>query len=209
MINFDILNHAIGNVSSDEFATLYLIANTLSLKKVGRTRLYREMLADKLGWYDEERPQYGLKKITRLTNSLVEKGYLKKDIVYENPTKSVTYYSLNTQILEKKLDTSTQKSVPLNNNKIEVIEEKEYNNEMDGNPLDGFQPSHNEEYRALLQRCLDNNVPLGKCYTIYAMKGQEHFNWLCNFFKKSERLYSDYAQYRQNAAKEFHLSIPT
>jgi len=119
MINLKLLNEALGNVSSDEFAVLYFIANTISLKKEGRTRIYRELIADKLGWLNEARPEYAIKKVTRATNSLVEKGYLIKEEVFISPQKSVTFYALPTQKSDKKLTPSTQKNVPLNNNEKE------------------------------------------------------------------------------------------
>lgn len=210
MINFDVLNHAIGKVSSDEFAALYLIANTLSLKKEGRVRLYREMMADKLGWLDDERPQYGLKKVTRITNSLVEKGYLKKDIVFEKPKKSVTYYTLNSQIVDDKIEVSLQKNVPLNNNKNKIKKEIEYNNDLDENPSDGFSPSHNEEYEELLQQFEGKGKSFYEVYSAFALKGQDAFNWFCQFVSSYNReSYDGSSIARSRAARENKLTIPT
>ena len=135
MINLKFLNEALGKISSDEFAVLYLIANTLSLKKEGRTRIYREQIADKLGWLDEKRPEYALKKVTRLTNSLVEKGWLLKEEVFISAQKSVNFYRLSTQknvqnftpSTQKNVQNftpSTQKNVPLNNSEKDVIKRK-------------------------------------------------------------------------------------
>lgn len=120
MINLKLLNQALGNVSTDEFAVLYFIANTISMKKEGRTRIYRDLIADKLGWLNEDRPEYALKKVTRITNSLVEKGYLIKQEVFESAQKSVNYYTLPTQKIVQKLTPSTQKNVPLNNMEKEI-----------------------------------------------------------------------------------------
>ena len=120
MINLKLLNQALGNVSTDEFAVLYFIANTISMKKEGRTRIYRDLIADKLGWLNEDRPEYSLKKVTRITNSLVEKGYLIKQEVFESAQKSVNYYTLPTQKFVQKLTPSTQKNVPLNNMEKEI-----------------------------------------------------------------------------------------
>lgn len=210
MINFEILNQAIGNVTSDEFAALYLIANTLSLKKENRVRLYREMMADKLGWLDENRPQYGLKKVTRITNALVEKGYLKKDIVFVNQQKSVTYYCLNLQILDDKIEASTQKSVPLNNNKKEVIKEIKYNNDLDENPSNGFSPSLNEEYEALLEQFEGKGKTCYEVYSFFAKKGQEAFDWFCyNYSLNNEESYNGSSNARTRAAREYKLTIPT
>ena len=210
MINFEILNRAIGNVTSDEFAALYLLANTMSLKKEKRVRLYREMMADKLGWFDENRPQYGLKKVTKVTNALVEKGYLNKDIIFENPKKSVTYYSLNLQKLDDKIEASMQKSVPLNNNKKEIIEEIKYNNDLDENPADGFSPRHNEEYDALLEQFEGKGKTCYEVYSAFAQKGQEAFNWFCyNYNLNNQESYNGSLNARIRAASKYKLTIPT
>jgi hypothetical protein len=139
MINLKLLNKALDKVSSDEFKALYIIANTISFKKEGRTRIYREQIADMLGWTNDNRPEYALKKVTRVTNSLVEKGFLVKEEVYATPQKKVTFYSLPVQETEqkctqseqksdKKLTPSVQKNVPINNIEKELIIEKRTNN---------------------------------------------------------------------------------
>lgn len=139
MINLKLLNQALDKVSSDEFKALYIIANTISLKKEGRTRIYREQIADMLGWTNDNRPEYALKKVTRVTNSLVEKGFLVKEEIYVTPQKKVTFYSLPAQETEqkctqseqksdKKLTPSVQKNVPINNIEKEPIIEKRTNN---------------------------------------------------------------------------------
>ena len=124
MINLSFLNKALGEVSSDEFAVLYFIANTMSLKKEHRTRIYREMVADGVGWLNDKRPEYALKKVTNVTNSLVEKGWLIKEEVFTSTQKSVNFYTLNTQKVGEKLPTSTQKNIPLNNSEKQQKEEK-------------------------------------------------------------------------------------
>lgn len=86
MINFRFLNHAVGITDGNEFRVLYLIANTLGLNKTKRCRVYRDLISDKLN--------ISPKTVSRLTNSLVGKGLLKKDIVFEDG-KSKDYYSLN------------------------------------------------------------------------------------------------------------------
>lgn len=209
MINFEILNHALGNVTSDEFAALYLIANTISLKKENRIKLYREMMADNLGWLDDNRPQYGLKKVTRITNALVEKGYLNKDIIFENPQKSVTYYSLNLQKVDNKIEASTQKSVPLNNNKKEIIKEIKYNNDLDENPKDGFSPRLNEE-EGIFEDCCKKGLSTYDCYSTFADRGQTSFIWLCNKIRNVDyKFYAVTTEIRQKVAKEYNLTIPT
>lgn len=107
MINIKFLTKAIEIASGDKFRVLYLIANTISFKKENRTKIYREMIADKLN--------ISVKTVTRLTNELVEMGLLKKDIV-SNGTKSVCYYSLNLTKFVQESDTLDSQIVPLNKN---------------------------------------------------------------------------------------------
>lgn len=109
------MNHAVEVADGNEFRLLYVIANTMSLKKEGHTKIYRDMLADKLG--------LSTKQITRLTNALVDKGLLKKDLVSEND-KTVNYYSLNLDKIDPKSTSKVDKNVPLNKSKKNVIKEK-------------------------------------------------------------------------------------
>jgi len=109
------MNHAVEVADGNEFRLLYVIANTMSLKKEGHTKIYRDMLADKLG--------LSTKQITRLTNALVDKGLLKKDLVSENG-KTVNYYSLNLDNIDQKSTSKVDKNVPLNKSKKNVIKEK-------------------------------------------------------------------------------------
>lgn len=112
MINIKFLTKAIEIASGDKFRVLYLIANTISFKKENRTKIYREMIADKLNM--------SVKTVTRLTNELVEIGLINKDIV-SNGTKSVCYYSLNLTKFVQESDTSDSKIVPLNKNEYKQI----------------------------------------------------------------------------------------
>lgn len=117
MINLGFMNKAVEMTDGNEFRLLYVIANTMSLKKEGHTKIYRDMLADKLN--------LSTKQITRLTNSLVEKGLLKKDLVSENG-KTVCYYSLNLDKSGLKSTSKVDKNVPLNKrNNIEKNEIRE------------------------------------------------------------------------------------
>lgn len=118
MINLKFMNEAVEIAEGNEFRLLYVIANTISLKKEGHTKIYREMLADKLG--------LSTKQITRLTNSLVEKGLLKKDLVSENG-KTVCYYALNLDKSVTKTTSKLDKNVPLNKSKKELLKEKRNN----------------------------------------------------------------------------------
>lgn len=119
MINLGFMNYAVELTDGNEFRLLYVIANTISLKKEGHTKIYRDMLADRLN--------LSTKQITRLTNSLVEKGLLKKDKVSENG-KTVCYYSLNLDKIGKKTSSKVDKNVPLNKKEKEVIKEIKKNN---------------------------------------------------------------------------------
>lgn len=133
MLNLKFLNEAVKITNGNEFRLLYVIANLLSTKP--KVQIYREMLAEKL--------DLGVKQVSRLTDSLVEKGLLKKDVVHIKVTKSVCFYSLNVdknvqivdknvqivdknvQITPSKMDKNVQltaenvdKNVPLNNKYI-------------------------------------------------------------------------------------------
>lgn len=118
MINLKFMNEAVEIAEGNEFRLLYVIANTISLKKEGHTKIYREMLADKLG--------LSTKQITRLTNSLVEKGLLKKDLVSERD-KTVCYYSLNLDKNDSKSTPKLDKNVPLNKSEKDILKEKRNN----------------------------------------------------------------------------------
>lgn len=118
MINLGFMNKAVELTDGNEFRLLYVIANTMSLKKEGHTKIYRDMLADKLN--------LSSKQITRLTNSLVEKGLLKKDLVSENG-KTVCYYSLNLDKKDLKSTSKVDKNVPLNKSEKDIIKEKRNN----------------------------------------------------------------------------------
>lgn len=112
MINLKFMNDAVEIADGNEFRLLYVIANTMSLKKENRTKIYRDMLADKLG--------LSTKQISRLTNALVDKGLLKKDLVSENG-KTVCFYSLNLDKNDQKSTSKVDKNVPLNKKEKEVI----------------------------------------------------------------------------------------
>jgi len=136
MINLKFMTDAVERTNGNEFRLLYVIANTISLKEEGRTKIYRDMLADKLS--------LTTKQISRLTNSLVDKGLLTKDLVTEGG-KTVCYYSLNTgdknvprveQERGTKMssgdknvprnDSKVDKNVPLNKNYKELISKRIY-----------------------------------------------------------------------------------
>ena len=90
MINLKFLAKAVEITDGNEFRVLYLIANTLGMKNTTRCRIYRDQLSDKLN--------IDPRTITRITNKLVGKGLIKKDLVSENGKKK-DYYSLNLDII--------------------------------------------------------------------------------------------------------------
>ncbi len=95
-MNYKFMNYALEHTEGNEFRMLYFIANTLNMKKASRCKIYSEVISDVLG--------VGTKTVTRITNALVEKGLLKKDLVSEHG-KSKVYYSLNYAVLK---DTDVQ-----------------------------------------------------------------------------------------------------
>lgn len=125
MINLKLLNKGLGGVlKPNEFMMLFIIANTISWRKENRTKIYNEFLADKMN--------ISSKQVERITNSLVEKGFINKELIQESKTKKSLYYSLN---LDKNVSKNAQnldKNVLSNNinikeNKIkkELIEKED------------------------------------------------------------------------------------
>ena len=103
MINLVFLNNALGKVTPGEFTVLYYIANNLSLKNTTRTRIFRDQIADKL--------DISPRQVSRLTDALVAKGFLKKDVIVNTSVKSVCYYSLVTTDNEDGDDQETNSKV--------------------------------------------------------------------------------------------------
>lgn len=113
MINLGFLNNALGKVSPPEFAVLYYIANHLALKGTSRAKIYREQIADKLN--------ISTKQVSRITDALAGKGFIKKDEVADSSVgKSVNYYSLVSGGEEDKdvqdTNPNLDKNVPLKKN---------------------------------------------------------------------------------------------
>lgn len=104
MIDLKFLNYAVKVTNGNEFRVLYIIANNEKLQKEGRAKIYRDQLADIIG--------LSTKQITRLTDSLVEKGLLKKDLV-SNGDKSVCFYSLNLDKFVQQSDGNVDKNVQI------------------------------------------------------------------------------------------------
>lgn len=130
MINFEVLNNALGKVSPSEFTVLYYIANNLSLKNASRTRIYKQQIADKLN--------YSTKQVGRLTDALAEKGFIKKDEITDSRvSRSVNYYSLVTDTNEdmdvQERTPKVDKNVPLKKN---IKDNKKKNNNINKNKSD-------------------------------------------------------------------------
>jgi DNA-binding MarR family transcriptional regulator len=140
MLNLEILNKALGQVTPSEFTVLYFIANNLSLKETSRTKIYREQIADKLN--------IDVRQVSRLTDSLMAKGFIKKDNIAESKVRTVCYYSLPTGMKENKNlqephsvvdeNVSLKKNIKYkeNNKNINKIESKEKNCKNDNSFLD-------------------------------------------------------------------------
>lgn len=111
MINLRFLNKALACTDGNEFKVLYIIANTIALNRNNRVKIYRELIADKLN--------ISTKTVTRLTNSLVEKELIKKDLVYENG-KSKDFYSLNLDKFGLESGTKQADIVPINASKLDT-----------------------------------------------------------------------------------------
>lgn len=104
MIDLKFLNEAVMATDGNEFRVLYLIANTLGMKG-GRSVIYREVIADKLG--------IDVKTVTRLTDKLVKKNLLKKDVVSDGKKKK-NYYSLNKDRFVQEKTQNEDEFVPQN-----------------------------------------------------------------------------------------------
>ena len=87
--NFKYINWVRRLVNGDEFKVLDFIENTMALKGCSRVQIYRDTIAVGCGWTNKKAGE----KVTRITNGLVEKGFLKKDLVYEG-LKSLNWYTL-------------------------------------------------------------------------------------------------------------------
>lgn len=128
---YKVLNAALENVSGDAFRTLYYICNNLSLNKTIRTEIDRVSIAIKLGlWFDgcSKRLDFQLKKITKYTEELTEKGYLVKDVIFDKTTnKRKVFYAIPDTFVEEQLSNNVQK---LNDNcKKTYPTKKDQNNE--------------------------------------------------------------------------------
>lgn len=112
---FHALNNALDAVSDQAFKVLYHICNNLNLNNATRIEIDRYDIARRLGKiYDGMKPgtvKNHLDKITEVTDELVEKGFIKKDVIYNKATgKRTAFYSIGDEFLRKTGQTSSQKS---------------------------------------------------------------------------------------------------
>ena len=95
--------------TGDEFKVLFFICNTLSLNKASEIEIDRATLAKLCGWWDEDKPKYSLNKVSKITGSLVDKGLLKKRLMFNNEIlERKTLYSIPTSDDEKLVKSKPQ-----------------------------------------------------------------------------------------------------
>lgn len=90
--------------NSDEHRVLIIIANTLNLNHTNRMPILRQKIAEIAGWWDEDKPKYSLNKVSKITNTLEEKGFLKKDEIFNENGKSIIFYSIPMLEVSKKVE---------------------------------------------------------------------------------------------------------
>lgn len=91
MINLRLLNRGLNGVlTPQEFMLLYVISNAIK-KNNSPTKLYDEMLADKVG--------LSTRQIRRWKDGLEEKGFIKRCVKQVSKEKKECYYSLNLDAL--------------------------------------------------------------------------------------------------------------
>ena len=104
MTNFQLLNNALnGRLTATEFLVYYVIINTISMRKTERVKIYTEYLSDKAN--------LSPRQIQRVTTSLAEKGFIKKEVIQRNRFYRECYYSLPTSDTSKIAPTSVQNEV--------------------------------------------------------------------------------------------------
>lgn len=110
--SFKVLNKALGEVSSDAFRVLYYICNNLKINKTIRTDIDRIDIAVRLGvWYDGcgKRLDKQLKNITTWTDELVDKGFIKKDVIYDRTmNRRTVFYAISDTFVEEQVENKFQ-----------------------------------------------------------------------------------------------------
>lgn len=91
-------------LTGDEHKVLSIIANTLNLNHSSRMPILRQKIAEIAGWWDEDKPKYSLNKVSKITNTLEEKGFLKKDEIFNENGKSIIFYSIPMLEVSKKVE---------------------------------------------------------------------------------------------------------
>ena len=125
-------------VNGDEFKVFFYICNTLNLNKTTEMEINRARIAELAGWWNEDRPKYSMNKVSKITASLVEKGLIKKRILFDKETtKRTNLYSIPLSNDGKHLKKDVEKSETLvsknrasnninNMNKINNMNTNEY-----------------------------------------------------------------------------------
>jgi len=103
MLNLNYLNYALAQTNGNEFKVLYLICNTLGLNQKNRIQIYNDLLEDKCNLSERQ--------IIRITNALVDKNLIKKDIVSDGKVKKI-FYSITDKNVSFNNIFNTDKNVP-------------------------------------------------------------------------------------------------
>lgn len=96
MINLKLLSKGLrGNLTPSEFITLFVIESALGKDNTPK-KIYNEMISDLTN--------LSLSQVKRCTKSLVEKGFILKQVIQKNRLKRETFYTLNLNKNEQKND---------------------------------------------------------------------------------------------------------
>ena len=115
--SFIVLNKALGTVSPQAFTVLYYICNNLNLNNTTRAEFDRYDIARRLGLiYDGIRStKKQLDKITKWIEELEEKGFVKRDVIFDKSTGKRTLFCA---ITEQFITSFEHTSVPKNDEKV-------------------------------------------------------------------------------------------
>lgn len=130
--SYRVLNAALGEVSGDAFRVLWFIVGNLSQHKVTRNEISRISIAVRLKMCDDDDTPRKIKrvldKITLYTNELEDKGFIKKDEIYDRNTgKRKTFYAIAESFLEEKVTNDGQKTgqnLPSDGQKLTKTDQK-------------------------------------------------------------------------------------
>jgi len=115
--SFMVLNKALGTVSPQAFTVLYYICNNLNLNNTTRAEFDRYDIARRLGLiYDGIRStKKQLDKITKWIEELEEKGFVKRDVIFDKSTGKRTLFCA---ITEQFITSFEHTSVPKNDERV-------------------------------------------------------------------------------------------